>query len=266
MSVVTLRSDPAVVRGQSQARPEMKAFSVDGSAHIRFSADKTGRTRLADLYQSNPLRVLFPYTEAGEPETAVIVTTSGGLVGGDRLSLSLELEPNAAASVIGQASEKIYRSVKDESRLNVDLYVDNGAQFEYLPQDTIVFDGSRFSRHTNLHIATDTRVLAGEMLVLGRLAHNETFRSGRLEEVWRVHVDGKLVWYDRFVLGDDMASIIEHPFGLDGANAVATIVCHGPNLEDLQNRAHCSHFYHGQWREVQSVSQGKKRLPQLCTP
>jgi urease accessory protein len=55
---------------------------VHGVARIGFAAgDK--HTRLATLYQQAPLRVLFPRAPAGDPPHAVLVTTSGGLVGAD---------------------------------------------------------------------------------------------------------------------------------------------------------------------------------------
>ena len=53
-------------------------------------SDADGRTRLADLYQRAPCRVLFPDVDAGQPPQAVMLTTSGGLTGGDRLSLQIE--------------------------------------------------------------------------------------------------------------------------------------------------------------------------------
>ena len=56
---------------------------TEGAADIRF-ARRDGITHLAQLYQRDPLRVLFPTPAAGDPPVAVIVTTSGGLVAGDR--------------------------------------------------------------------------------------------------------------------------------------------------------------------------------------
>ena len=80
----------------------------DGAAEIGFAL-RGGRSALADLYQRTPCRVLFPRVEADEPPVAVVLTTSGGLTGGDRLRLAITVGEEAAAVVTTQAAEKIYR-------------------------------------------------------------------------------------------------------------------------------------------------------------
>jgi urease accessory protein UreH len=69
---------------------------VHGVARIGFAA-KGSRTRLATLYQQAPLRVLFPRAPAGEPPHAVLATTSGGLVGGDRVEVEIGTGQDAGA-------------------------------------------------------------------------------------------------------------------------------------------------------------------------
>jgi urease accessory protein len=54
-----------------------------GAAEIRFGY-RGGVTRLDHLYHRDPLRVLFPAPAVGDPLLAVLLTTSGGLVAGDR--------------------------------------------------------------------------------------------------------------------------------------------------------------------------------------
>ena len=82
---------------------------TNGAAEIGF-ARRDGVTRLAHLYQADPLRVLFPIPEAGDPIEAAIVTTSGGLVGGDRIAVAIRVDRAARAHVTASAAEKIYRS------------------------------------------------------------------------------------------------------------------------------------------------------------
>ena len=61
---------------------------ADGAAEVSF-VQTDGETRLRHLYQSDPCRVLFPRQAGGAPKEAVIVTTSGGVVGGDRLRVAI---------------------------------------------------------------------------------------------------------------------------------------------------------------------------------
>src|SRR5947209_18092566 len=71
---------------------------VNGVAEIVLAL-RDGATRLAHLYQHDPLRVLFPASEPGEAALAVLVTTSGGLVAGDRLNIDLRAAPGATAHI-----------------------------------------------------------------------------------------------------------------------------------------------------------------------
>ena len=66
-----------------------------------------------DIYQRAPARLLFPQGPPGEPPLAVLVTTSGGLTGGDRIAIDVKAGPGAAITVTTQAAEKIYRCEDD---------------------------------------------------------------------------------------------------------------------------------------------------------
>src|SRR5260221_13566653 len=78
----------------------------DGTADIVF-----GRAGLARLYQRAPCRVLFLRPEPNDLPVAALLTTSGGLAGGDRLRLSVTAEAGARAAAASVAAEKGYRSL-----------------------------------------------------------------------------------------------------------------------------------------------------------
>src|SRR5258707_11982123 len=96
-----------------------------GVVEIGFVA-RHGRTRLSHLYQHDPLRVLFPDAASGEPPVAVLLTTSGGLVGGDRLAISIDVGADALAHVTAQAAEKVYRSAGPDTSPDIALRVGAG--------------------------------------------------------------------------------------------------------------------------------------------
>jgi len=79
---------------------------ASGESRVAFDL-RDGRTRLGDLYQRDPCRVLFPQAEPGEPPQAVHLTTSGGVTDGDSLRMAIEVGPRATAVATTQAAEKI---------------------------------------------------------------------------------------------------------------------------------------------------------------
>ena len=192
-------------------------------AEIGF-ARREGLTRLTHLYQRDPLRVLFPMPAAGDPLLAVLLTTSGGLVGGDRLDIGVGLATGAAAHVSASAAEKIYRSLGPTTEIRQSLSVAGGAALEFLPLETILFDGARLWRETVVELGSGAAFLGGDILVFGRRARGESFTRGFLREVWQVRREGRLVWGDALHLEDDIGGIIEDPACFDGAAAFATMI------------------------------------------
>lgn len=190
-----------------------------------------GRHGLSDLSQVAPARLLFPDTDAGEFPLAVTVTTSGGLTGGDRLSLRVKVDAGASATVIPQAAEKIYRALPDDppTRVETRIELGPGSRCEWLAQEAILFDRSALRRSLEVEMAADARLLAAEMIVLGRGAMGETFAKGLIHDAWRIRRDGRLVWADTLHVEGDVAGIAARPFGFGGASAVLTMVYAGPD-------------------------------------
>lgn len=202
----------------------------DGQAEIGF-VQAEDRTRLAHLHQRTPLRVLFPDSEPGEPTIAALVMTSGGIAGGDRLAVSVTAGAGSAATVTGQAAEKVYRAIDGEppAQSSVGLNVEAGAWLEYLPQETILFDRARLQRRFDIDVASDGKLLACDMVVFGRTASGERFTHGLWQDRWRLHQAGRLVWADAMkVEGLDS---IDHPAGFGGASAHAMALYAGPDAK-----------------------------------
>ncbi len=221
MSVATLRYEPPA---PAAADDVAEAAAVHGAASVSFIRDDAGGTRLAELYQRDPLRVLFPTVPDGDVPTAVLVTTSGGLVGGDRLEVSASVGDGARAMAFGQAAEKIYRSAGATSRIDIELAVDRDGWLEWLPQETILFEGARLKRRTRLDLAPGGRALAGEILVFGRIAGGERLRTGYVRDAWEVRRQGRLAWADALQLEDAIGEAFADPASFDGAVAYATLV------------------------------------------
>jgi len=165
---------------------------TEGIAEIGFG-HQDGVTRLTHLYQRDPLRVLFPTSDAGDPALAVIVTTSGGLVAGDKLDIAVRLAPGAVVHVTASAAEKIYRSTDPTTTIHQSLAIAAGAALEFLPPETILFDGARLRRDAVIELDAGGGFLGGDIVVFGRRARGERFTNGFLREVWEVRREGKLV-------------------------------------------------------------------------
>jgi len=218
---VPLIKNPTLpARGEGEGRGCSRTHGV---AEIGFAC-RDGATRLVHLYERNPLRVLFPAPAAGDASLAVLVTTSGGLVAGDRLDVSVRVGENALAHVTAAAAEKIYRSTGATTEIMQLLSAESGAWLEFLPPETILFDGMRLRRDTRIELAPGAGFLGGGILVFGRRARGERLSRGLLHDAWKVYRGGALVWGDALHLDGDVAATMADPACLDRAEACATLV------------------------------------------
>jgi urease accessory protein len=226
MSVATLRSDPRPSKEEAASTLQRG----HGVAEIAFVCEGS-TTRLKHLFQQTPCRVLFPTPEIGDPKLAVLLTTSGGLTGGDDMRLAAQLEPKAQATLTTQAAEKLYRSLGPDVRMDNRFTIAEGAYLEYLPQESIFFDGARLQRQNHVAVAPGGSFLACEMMVFGRAARHERLQSGRIHDSWRVRSGGKLVWADTMVLEDDIAAQLRAPLAFADSTAIATALYVSPDAE-----------------------------------
>ncbi len=162
-----------------------------GVLSVRFGL-RDGVTALADLRQEGCLKARFP--RRADPDWAEMATlnTSGGIAGGDRLSIDVAVGAGARACIAGQAAERSYRARPGDlpALLRTRIAVGSGARAEWLPQETILFDGAALDRALEVEMAGDAGFLGVEALVFGRAAMGESVRRLWLRDAIRVKRDG----------------------------------------------------------------------------
>ena len=205
----------------------------DPLPHALERYDGALRLRVADgridgFRQTPPMRLFRPHPEPGEPRSVVVGNVAGGVVGGDRLGVAIELAENEDLLATTQAAEKIYRSDGATATMTVDLSVADGGTLEWLSAGTILFDGARLDRTTNLDVAACGRLLYCETLVLGRLARGEVFASGTLRDRIRLRRGGRLAWADDLGLAGDGFAALDAAAGFAGGRSYSTILFAAP--------------------------------------
>src|SRR5215467_1222687 len=201
-----------------------------GSGRIVLSGSEKG-TRIMDVFERCPIRIMFPRATGGAVEEAVLVNTGGGIAGGDRLESCVIALANASIAVTSQAAEKVYRALTEPARISTKLKACEAAKLAWLPQETIVFNRGRLCRETEIELSSGAELLALEWLVLGRTAHGEEMAGGYLTDTWRVKKDGRLIWVDSFRATDEVFPHLHRKALLSNCNAIATLIYFGPDLD-----------------------------------
>jgi urease accessory protein len=189
-----------------------------------------GRTQLADLAESGSARLRLP-RPAGAALEAVTINTGGGIAGGDRFETRIAAGAGADVTVTSTAAEKLYRSDGSAAHLDLLLSLEAGARLDWIPQETIIFDGARARRRVEAELAGDARLLLFEAVVFGRAARGERIGSGFFEDRWRIRREGRLLHADTFRLAGRMSDLLERPALGGGAAAIATLIYVAPDAE-----------------------------------
>ncbi len=197
---------------------------------IALAVDQAlGVTRRRRVHEAGSLRVRFPNQDMLNPDMpgmldAVIVNTAGGLTGGDRFDVDIEVAAGAGLTVTTAAAEKIYRSLAPDTEIAVRLAVGSGGTLAWLPQETIVFDQVRLKRAIDVDLAPDAHLLLAEAIIFGRSAMGEAVTSGKLLDRWRVRCGGALVFAETVRLDGMVAETLARRAVAAGGVAVASVL------------------------------------------
>jgi urease accessory protein len=207
----------------SKAKGTESLIGWHGKLNLVY-ADRKNATQLIYNHQQAPLKVQRPFYPEGEKVChSVILHTAGGVVGGDRLSLNLHLQPHAQALITTAAASKIYRSNGQQARQSIEIKVDAGACLEWLPQETILFNGAIYRQDLRVELATGASWLGWEITRLGRSARGEKFCSGEWRSHTEIYQQGVPLWIDRqYLPGSE--EVFHSPHGLAGQPIVGSLV------------------------------------------
>lgn len=192
-----------------------------------------GRTRLARLHQAGSAKAMLPPGAACE---MVLLNTSGGLTGGDRMDIAVTQAEGTHLIATTQTAERAYRSVTGRAHISARFAVAAGAHLDLLPQETILFDRAALLRDQEIALTGAATCLWAETLILGRAAMGETVTQLDLTDRRRITRDGRPIFIENLRI-DDMALAANSAASLAGARAFATVVLVAPDAADRLPRA-----------------------------
>ncbi len=203
-----------------------------GSLNLTF-ARRRDRTVLSGRHASTP----FGAVRAGYPDTSgmaevQITNPAGGVLGGDRLSITATLSPDCSATILTQGATKVYRG--EEARQDAVFEVEERALLEYLPHHLIPYAGSSYRQTTEFHLAEGATLVAWDACAAGRAARGERFGFDSLVNRTKVLRCGAPAAVDGFELSGG-----GEPFG--GYTYLGTLYVVAPtNLSLLADELHGS--------------------------
>lgn len=183
--------------------PELSTESVGRVGELRIEyAKRDHQTVITRSYCTTPWHLLPPiYLDETGSAYTLLVNPSGGLVGGDRLSIDMNLNRDAHVLVSAPSANRVYRSEGKLSEQVINITVGPGAVLEWVPEHTIPFAGSRFRQSIRVTLASGATLLLWDALASGRIARDERWAFTDLENEIKITTASGGTLIERYVLG-----------------------------------------------------------------
>jgi urease accessory protein len=170
-----------------QDEPKQLPSGAPGkNAFLRLGFERRGeKTALIHLDRRAPLLVqqaLYCDEEMPTLPCVMIISTSGGILQGDRNKIEIDLAPHTQAHVTTQSATKIQEMDANYASQTQEIVLGEAAYLEYLPDPIIPYKNARFISHTRVSIPQSATLLYSEILMPGR----------------KYYKDGELFEYDLF--------------------------------------------------------------------
>lgn len=223
------------VAATSSQHESALAIGPAGGWHAKLALGflrRDDRTVLAKREHTGPLLVqkaLHP--EGGGVCQAIVVHPPGGIAGGDRLAIAVEVGARAHAQMTTPGAAKWYRSAGPVAQQTLDARVAEDAILEWLPQEAIVFDGARAAMATTITLAANATFIGWDVVCLGRTHAGERFGTGALTQSLQISRDGILLRCDRMALHGGSRALQSGAI-LNGAPVFGTMVAVGDIGDD----------------------------------
>ncbi len=218
-------------------RTRLRENKAGWQAHIALGYAAVGpRTVLAQREHRGPLRVQKAlYPEGHAVCHTLLLHPPGGIAGGDALRVDVSAKHGAHALITTPGATKWYRGGADDDHREAGsvlaLRIEAGAVTEWLPQESIVFDGARARIDNRIDLAAGARFIGMDLFCLGRTASGERFTHGHLHMDTRIALDGRTLWLEHARL-DGGAPLLHSAAGLAGAPVFGTLLCAGFDADD----------------------------------
>lgn len=179
------------------------------------------KTRLIASQRIGPLSVQRAFYPEDSVCHSYLLHPPGGVVGGDRLEVFVEVKPQAHALITTPGATKFYRSGGRLAHYHQHLQVDQDGALEWFPQENIYFPDSQLKMTTQIDLCSSSKFIGWEIQCLGRPVIDERFDQGKIRASLHLNIDGKPLLIEHFnTLNDSLQSSTS---GLRGYPMQATL-------------------------------------------
>ena len=157
---------------------------------------------------------------------AILLHPPGGIAGGDRLEIAIDVETGAHALLTTPGATKWYRSAETEASQTVRLSIGRNAVCEWMPQENIFFDAACAKNALSVDLQEGAVFCGWDVMCLGRTASGERFQAGRICQHLRV-TRGARPLFEELGIVEGGGALLDSPIGMAGYPVCATFIMAG---------------------------------------
>ena len=149
-----------------------------GILNVELKQNDELKTVITKQFSQVPLqiqRAVYPENSLPGMAYLYIISPSGGILQGDRYKTDIMLKNNAVSHITTQGATRIYSMNSNSATQMVNITLDENCYLEYIPDQIIPYQNSRYYQKVNLNIHDDATLIYSEVLTPGRIAMNESF-------------------------------------------------------------------------------------------
>ncbi|MDP1655753.1 MAG: urease accessory protein UreD [Hylemonella sp.] len=175
---------------------------------------------VAHHHHEGPLRVLQSlYPEGDAVCHNVLVHPPGGLVGGDTLTIKIEVQPEAHGLVTTPGATRFYKSATEPAVQSVHAQLDPGARLEWLPLEALAYNQCRAENKAVFELAPGAELMGWDITALGLPEAGLPFVEGTFAQ----HIEVPGVWREQGRIDATDLRLLDGPLGLAGQRCMATL-------------------------------------------
>lgn len=205
--------------------------------HLELS-QRFERTAVTQRQHIGPYIIQRPfYPEDDGTAHIYLLHPPGGMVGGDLLELSVDVKEGAKALITSPSAGKVYQCLKDTAHQDQVFRVGSGAQFEWMPQEMIIFNEAKAKLTSRFYLADESsQLMSWDLVCFGRRASKEWLEQGQFEQEISVYESDVLKLHERVVF-DAEDGFLQQSFGMAGFSVMGTMImtCAGYSVDSIKD-------------------------------
>ena len=155
--------------------------------------DRNGITCLGETYVNSPFKLMNITEDRKARELhLMLMNSSPGILDGDEYHISIKVAANCRLQLHTQSYQRLF-NMQHGAEQNMDICVEKGARFVYLPHPCVPHEQSIFKARNTIHLQENSSLIWGEILTCGRKLNGEVFEYAKYHSVTDIYVDGLLL-------------------------------------------------------------------------